>query len=159
MHRRICALLFTLAAGCVPIGGGGDAGAACPELACGPTYRIAFARAVWPAGDYRVAVTTDGVPGSCDVVIPLSCENGPRCQGATDWHPDLVGCALDPGQQSIAGITFDRARPSLVAVQVIAGDRTLGSQTFQPTYTTTPGSAACPMSCTQARSDEMALAP
>jgi len=149
-------LFLLLVAGCVPLGGSQDGGA-CPEIACGPSYQIGFDRAAWPAGSYRVEVTADGVGNSCDIVIPLTCDHPPRCQGNPAWLPILVGCALDPGQHRIDGITFERATPTSVTVTVWQGDRSLGMRTFTPSYRTSPGPVGCNLSCTQAAGEVLPL--
>jgi len=150
-------LALVLAAGCVPLGGGQDSGA-CPDIACGPAYQIGFARAgAWAPATYRVEVTADGTGNSCDIVIPMSCDHPPRCQGNPTWMPALVGCALDPSQQKIDGVTFDRATPASVTVTVWQGDRALGMRTFTPSYRSSPGPAGCTFTCTQAATETMTL--
>jgi hypothetical protein len=144
-------------AGCVPLGGGQDGGA-CPEIGCGPSYQVDFSRGAWPAGSYRVEVTADGVGNSCDIVIPMTCDRPPRCQGSPAWLPRVEGCALDPGQQRIGGVTFERAMPASVTVTVWQGDRALGMRTFTPSYRTSQGPAGCNLSCTQAPGDALPLA-
>jgi hypothetical protein len=150
-------LVLALLAGCVPTSGGQDGGA-CTDLACGPSYQIGFSRSAWPAGAYRVEVTADGVGNSCDIVIPMTCDHPPRCQGSPTWLPILEGCALDPGQQRIGGVLFDRATPASVTVSVSQGDRTLGMRTFTPSYRTSAGPVGCNLSCTQATGETLALA-
>jgi hypothetical protein len=155
---RLLRLSLLALVGCVPLGGGGDAGG-CADLACGPTYQIAFSRpGGWPAAAYRVEVSADGVSNSCDIVIPLTCDHPPRCQGSPSWLPVLVGCALDVGQQRIDGVTFERAAPASVAVTVWQGDRALGMRTFMPSYRTSPGPPGCSLMCTQAAGDSISLA-
>jgi hypothetical protein len=156
MNRRTPALLGALLlASCVPINGSNDAAPdGCPAIACGPSYQIDFARAAWTAGTYTIEVNADGAQGSCEIMIPLSCDRGPRCMGSVGWLPSLIGCALDPGQQSIKGITFDRTTPARVEVRVEQGERTLGVQTFSPAYSTS--STRC-LTCTQAPTDQLPL--
>jgi hypothetical protein len=152
---RPCLLLALV--GCVPLGGGQDGGG-CPEIACGPAYQVTFTRpGPWAAGSYRVEVIADGVGNSCDIVIPMSCDHPPRCQGSPSWLPALVGCALDPGQQRIDGVIFDRATPASVTVSVWQGDRALGMRTFMPSYRTSPGPVGCTFTCTQATGEAMTL--
>jgi hypothetical protein len=148
------------AAGCVPISSSGsDAAPACTDIACGPSYQIQFARAAWKPGAYRVDVSADGVAGFCDINIPMSCDSGPRCTGADSWLPTVTGCALNPGQQTIDGIIFTGSTPSSVSVQVSQAGQPLGTQTFAPGYkTSTSGTAACPLTCTQAPTDQLSLA-
>jgi hypothetical protein len=157
MHRLFA--LVGLLAGCLPLGGGaGDGGAGCPDIACGPSYQVKFTRAgTWSSGSYHLEVTANGATGSCDIVMPLSCDHPPRCMGTVNWVPGLVGCALDPGQQSIDGVTFERATPSMVTVRLQQADRTIGMQTFTPRYQTSQGPAACNLSCTQAPTDQMPI--
>jgi hypothetical protein len=152
--------LFVVAAlaGCVPLSGGSDGGPTCTDLACGPSYQVKFTRAAWRAGTYRIDVTADGVAGFCDISIPMSCEAGPRCTGASNWVPMVAGCALDPGQQSIDGILFERATPMNVTVRVSQADQPLGLQTFSPSYHTSAGTPGCNLSCTQAPADQLSLA-
>jgi hypothetical protein len=147
-------------AGCVPLGNNTpDAAAGCPAIACGPSYQIDFQRpGGWPAGTYRVEVSAEGTTNSCEIVIPMSCDRPPRCQGNPTWLPIASGCALDPGQQKIDGVVFDRTTPASVAVTVAMGDRSLGMRTFTPTYRTTPLAPGCSLSCTQAQNEVMTLA-
>jgi hypothetical protein len=150
-------LLLALVA-CVPLGAGQDGGA-CPDIACGPSYQVTFTRpGPWPAGSYRVEVIADGLGNSCDIVMPMSCDHPPRCQGSPAWLPVLVGCALDPSEQRIDGITFERATPASVMVSVWQGDRSLGMRTFMPGYRTSAGPAGCNFTCTQASGETMSLA-
>jgi hypothetical protein len=158
MSRPFLAV-WALLASCVPLSGGSDSGApGCPDIACGPAYQIGFQRpGTWTAGTYRVDVTADGMANSCEIVIPMSCDHPPRCQGNPGWLPILVGCALDPAQQKIDGIVFDRAMPASVTVAVSMGDRSLGLRTFNPMYRTSTGPAACNLSCTQAPTETLTL--
>jgi hypothetical protein len=141
---------------CVPVNGSPDGGG-CVEIACGPSYEVKFSRPVWPTATYRIEVVSDGSLSSCDVVIPMSCDHGPRCQGTPTWLPGLVGCALDPGQQRIDGITFPQSTPGSVTVRVLQGDRLLGMQTYAPMYRTNPPQPGCTLTCTQAPPDQLAL--
>jgi hypothetical protein len=154
-------LLLSLAlfTACVPLNGGNDAGGGdCPDIGCGPSYQVTFQRDRWPAGNYRVEVTADGATNACDIVIPMSCDRPPRCPGTPSWLPMLSGCALDPGQQKIDGVTFERATPASVTVRVLAGDRMLGLGTFAPAFRTAPVASGCTLTCTQAATDVMSLA-
>lgn len=153
---RSATLGALLLAGCVPANGGNDGGA-CPNIACGSNYRIEFQRnGSWTPATYTVRVTADGAIGSCDIILPLACDRGPRCMGTVHWLPGLVGCALDPGQQRIEGITFDRTSPTRVDVRVEEAGRSLGAQTFSPAYKTTQHPSGC-LSCTQAPTDRLTL--
>jgi len=151
-----CALL----AGCVPLGNNGpDAAPGCPAIGCGPSYQIDFQRpGSWPAGTYRVEVSAEGMSNSCEVVIPMSCDHPPRCQGTPSWLLMLEGCALDPSQQKIGGVVFDRTTPPSVTVSVSMGDRSLGMRTFTPTYRNSTLAPGCSLSCTQAPSEVMTVA-
>jgi hypothetical protein len=152
------ALAALAAAACVPVSGASDAAPACPDLACGPAYQVQFVRAGgWRPGAYRIEVTADGVTGSCTINIPMSCEAGPRCSTTVAWLPVVSGCALDPGQQTIDGLMFDRTTPMSVEVNVSQADRPLGGQHFTPTYKTTEGTPGCHLSCTQAPTDRLNL--
>jgi hypothetical protein len=151
-------LTVLAAAACVPVSGGSDGGRACPDLACGPPYQIQFLRAGgWKPGVYRIDVTADGVTANCAINIPMSCDTGPRCSTGVTWLPAVAGCALDPGQQSIDGLIFDRTTPTTVEVTVSQADRPLGSQRFMPSYKTTEGMPGCNLSCTQAPNDHLNL--
>src|SRR6185436_3191638 len=99
-------LAGTLLAGCVPLGNNApDAAQGCPAIACGPSYQIDFQRpGSWTPSTYRVEVSADGQTNSCEIVIPMSCDRPPRCQGNPTWIPILSGCALDPSQQRIDGV-------------------------------------------------------
>jgi hypothetical protein len=150
-----CALL----AGCVPLGSNGnDAATGCPAIGCGPSFQIDFQRSgTWPAGTYRVEVSAEGMSNSCEIIIPMSCDRAPRCQGSPSWIPIQSGCALDPSQHKIEGVVFDRTTPATVTVAVSMGDRSLGMRTFTPTYRTTTLAPGCSLSCTQATSEVMTL--
>jgi hypothetical protein len=159
MNRAFPTVLAGLLAGlhgCVPLGGGNDGGA-CPGIACGSAYRIDFNRAgSWTPATYTVKVTADGVTGSCDIILPLSCDRGPRCMGTLHWIPSVSGCALDPGHQSIDGISFERSTPTRVEVRVEEAGRLLGAQTFSPVYKTTTSASGC-LTCTQAPTERLPL--
>jgi hypothetical protein len=158
LHCLSLPLAALVVGGCVPVNGGGDGGG-CLEIACGPSYEVKFTRNLWPTATYRIEVVSDGSASSCDVVIPMSCDRGPRCQGNPTWLPGLVGCALDPGQQSIDGITFAQSTPASVTVRVFQSDRLLATQIFMPHYQTTPPRPGCSLSCTQAPTDRLTLPP
>ena len=157
---RLALATSLLLAGCVPLGSSGpDAAPGCPAIGCGPAYQIGFQRTgPWQAGTYRVEVTVDGMANSCDVIFPMDCDHPPRCQGNPGWLPTLVGCALEPGQQRIDGVVFDRTTPTMVTVAVSLGDRSLGMHTFTPMYRSFELAPGCGLSCIQAPTEVMSLA-
>jgi hypothetical protein len=150
-------LFLLLVAGCVPLGGSQDGGGC--DITCPPTFEVGFLRdGAWPAATYRVDVTADGTSNSCEIVIPLTCDVPPRCQGSPSWRPILVGCSLDPAQHKIGGIAFDLVAPSRVVVEVWQGERHLGGGIFGPSYRTMTA-PACNISCSRASDDGIVLAP
>jgi hypothetical protein len=156
---RLALCTIALLVGCVPLGPGGpDAAPGCPAIGCGPALQIDFQRpGAWLPGTYRVEVAADGLTNACEVMIPMSCDHPPRCQGDPTWLPLLEGCALDPSLQKISGVVFDRTTPASVTVTVSMNDRSLGTRTFTPTYRTNTPTPGCSLTCTQAPGEVLTL--
>jgi hypothetical protein len=123
-------------------GGGGTANStgpqACTEIGCGPSLEVSFSRASWPAGNVNIVVVADGTTTNCSVTLPFaSCD-------------ETSGCALPAAQHAVSGLLWSANGPSQVTITVSQDGTMLGTQSFQPTYTTSePNGAGCPPVCTQ----------
>lgn len=132
----------------------------CTLIGCGAPFEVQFTKAsAWPAGSYHVEVEADGVRSACTMGFPLtSCQVAVGCEGTADWRMNLSGCALPAAAQSISGLTFLTTRPAAVKVTVSHEQRTLGTGTFTPTYTTSrPNGPSCEPECRTAPSASLSL--
>ena len=146
--------VFLAAAGCNEL-------RPCTLIGCAAPFEVQFSKAsAWPAGSYHVEVEADGVRSACDMGFPLtSCQVAVGCEGPPrDWRINLSGCALPADAQSISGLSFLTTRPAAVKVTVSHEQRTLGTGSFTPSYTTSrPNGPSCDPECRTAPSASLSL--
>jgi hypothetical protein len=160
MYRIGAVFAAALLAGCDP--NADDAmNRQCTARGCGSAFQLAFdRRSVWAPGMYTVEVTADGAKSTCEVTIPLVCNQAPRCSAGAGWSPILSGCALDPGQHAVAGLIFEKTAPARVEVQVLDRGRRIGMGSFMPIYKMSqPNGPGCEPTCRSAPIEELALTP
>lgn len=118
----------------------------CTLLGCESGLQVDFGTTAWPAGTYRVDVTTSGTTASCSVALPLP-QDPTTCAG---FQLQTSGSALPASAQSLPGVHLT-GTPSPVTVEVLRDGKSLSKQTFQPVYSTaSPNGPDCGPTCTQA---------
>lgn len=155
MMSSLMALIVGAVTGCSSNGTGSSGPQACTEIGCGPAFHVEFKRASWPAGKVDIVVAADGTTTNCSVTLPFaSCESGLQCDQANPgFLVELSGCALPAAQHAITGVMWTQTGPKQVTITVSQDGTMLGTQSFQPTYTTSqPNGPGCDPVCNQAQS-------
>lgn len=151
---RVIIAFASILLGALPsCGDGGDDGTGgCTLIGCGPAFRVELTRSAWSAGVYEVVVEADTVTTNCTVKLPFtSCDSVVQCDRPDPgFFVEASGCALPAGQHSIPGVSWNETGPKKVTVTVLVDGTVIGTDTFEPTYTTSePNGAGCGPVCMQ----------
>ena len=122
----------------------------CTELGCGPAFTIELDEGVFAGGDYQMVVTSDGVTTSCTVTLPIaSCPDGFSCDRPDPgFFIELNDCGGT--LERLEAIVFHTQAPAQIDVEVSKAGTVLGSDSFQPAYTTSqPNGPDCEPTCKQ----------
>jgi hypothetical protein len=127
-----------------------DGTGTCTTIGCAASLSIEFTRiGAWTAGLYRFDVDTLGPAQRCEIALPLRCDTPPRCDGDGSWTLTTSGCALDPSQHAITGITFrSPTAPRRVVMTAYQDGRPSGSVDLAVEYQTSrPNGPTCEPLC------------
>jgi hypothetical protein len=133
----------------------------CSEIGCASSFHVNFTGATGKPGSYQVDVVADGVPSTCQVVLPWTCETQLTCSAAElPWKWMLSGCALGPDRESVGGIMFRDQLPQTVDVIVRRDDVVVGQGSARPVYAESrPNGPDCEPVCRSAPLLEIPIAP
>ncbi len=108
----------------------------CTMVGCGSAFDVSFAGATQEAGDYEITVTADDVKTTCTVTLPMSsCSDPVSCdQADPGFFVGTSGCALAAEEHRLTGVMFPTAAPAKIDVEVLRGGTSVGSGSYQPTY-------------------------
>lgn len=124
----------------------------CTMLGCADGFRVDFQRdGVWPGALYTVEVDLDGAKTTCTVTLPFaSCDVAAACTGGDTAAVQLgqSGCALDPLEHKLSGVTILGKEPKAVNVTVSRAGASVGQDSYTPVFSTSqPNGADCEPTC------------
>jgi hypothetical protein len=139
----------------------GCASKECTLIGCASSFEAAFTGSTGKPGRYRVDVVTDGVPSTCEVTLPWTCDTQPTCSASNvPWKMTMSGCALGADGQRLDGIAFREHLPVSLEMMVRRDDVAVGEGSVNPQYAESrPNGPDCDPVCRSAPRLEIAIAP
>lgn len=141
----VLALFVTVSTACA-----GAQPQACTEIGCSDGLVVRGTPGPpWPQGVYRFVVEADGITTTCTGALPLAdCSTRAITCDREGVSITESGCALPPSEHGFGDLQLP-GTPESISVTVQLGDRTVGQQTFRPTYQTSqPNGPGCEPICT-----------
>ena len=132
----------------------------CTLIGCADSLQVWLTGATAKSGLYQIEIVADGVPTSCQIMVPHTCGTQATCSGGpSNWRLTLSPCG--PGQpQRVDGFVFYKDAPASLDFIVRRDDVIVGGASAQPIYgESRPNGPDCDPVCRQAPDIQVDIAP
>jgi hypothetical protein len=127
----------------------------CDRIQCGAALQVTLTRgARWPAGRYRLRMSTASKDDQCFLTLPPSAGDSDLCPAANPWWR-IRGSAQGDIVVSLRGFSA----PAPITLSLSREDVVLFERVFAPTYTNVPAAPGCEPLCPTAPPETVVVPP